>query len=177
MQTPKRPIDEFAVALIVLLGLPLLPLLLEFLLTWVFKSSSVMLLEKASVMLTAPLFAVSVGMASRFKGVFGFSLIVAACLAVMYGAQTTQNKSSIEQEKVAPQQEVKPTAGQGPTTPNEPNQQGHPPPPPFLSRIGMSDLPEAIAWYGMICMGLVLVVERGIRHLRLDEPYEFEWNK
>jgi hypothetical protein len=89
----KRPIDEFAVATVVLWVLPLLPLLLEFLLTISFKPSSVRYLERTSVMITAPIF---VGMASRYKGVFGFALVVAGCLAVMYGAEAMRGEARTE---------------------------------------------------------------------------------
>jgi hypothetical protein len=172
----KRPKDEFAVAMVVLFFLPLLPLIMELLLTVAFNPHSQSLLEKNSVMVTAPMFAVGVGMASRFKGVFGFALLVAGCLAVMYGAQTMQNRGGTGSDSKISQRagQGSGAAGAGLESSNQLNDQAES---TITSRIGMSDLPVAIAWYGMICMTLALIVERAIRHLMLAEPYEFEWNK
>jgi hypothetical protein len=180
MPTPaKRPKDEFAVAMLVLFMLPLLPLILEFLLTIGFKSSSLRYLDRTSVMVTAPMFAVGVGMASRFKGVFGFGLLVAGCLAVMYGAQAVQAKATEADAKAAsPQQEAKRVSPENDGVAAAVREdQAQRPRPAFLDRIGMDDVPGKIAWYGMIFMALALIVERAIRHLRFEEPYEFEWNK
>jgi hypothetical protein len=161
MSSPaKRPTDEFAVAMVILFMLPLLPLILEFLLTTAFKSSSLRYLDRASVMLTAPMFAVGVGMASRFKGVFGLALLMAGCLAVMYGVQAMQAKSAEGEVKPGnSQQETKRVSRAVAEDRAQPAQ------PAFLDRISMDDGPGKIARYGMICMALALIVERAIRHL------------
>src|ERR1700674_2938477 len=89
---PKKPLDEFVLSMVLLLLLPLLPLLIEFLLTVCFKPASAHYLERNSVMLTAPMFAIAVGLSSRFRGLFFFSMVVGVCLAVMYGAEVMQSR-------------------------------------------------------------------------------------
>jgi hypothetical protein len=168
MVTAKRPIDEFFLALCVVLVLPLVPLIVELLITFVFKPSTSLLLEPASVMITAPLFAVSVGIASRYKAVFAVSLLLALCLAAMYGARFERSPSS----EAASQPKLM-ADGNSISTDNA----KAPLPKPFLTRIGMSDTAERTAWIGIISMTVVLLIERGIRHIKYQEPYEFEWNK
>ncbi len=136
-----------------------MPLILEFIVTALFKPTSSMLLEQTSVMITAPMFAVGVGMASRFKAVFGLSLVVAFGLTVVYGAQ------------IASQPSANMSAARNAEIHHEEQ------PRSFSDKIGMHYWPEKVAWYGMGIMTLLMMTERGIRHLRLAEPYEFEWNK
>jgi hypothetical protein len=157
----------------------LLPLLFELLLKAGYGSPSDFLLEPASVMLTAPLLAVGVGLASRFEGLFGIALVAAVCFAVMYGAETTKEKPR-EASPVSASSQLEPRRPVGSISPpsiSESTQQTQERPPGFWTRVGVSYLPERISWFGILTMTVLFIAERLVRHIKSTEPFEFEWER
>jgi hypothetical protein len=86
----KRPIHEFLLAVGILLFVPLLPLFLEMGVMVIFKTAASRYLEPASVMIAAPMLAVAVGLASRYKSIAMACGIAALCLGALYGGQLAQ---------------------------------------------------------------------------------------
>lgn len=138
----------------------------------IFKTAAARYLEPASVMIAAPMLAVAVGLASRYKSIAMICGIAALCLGALYGGQLAQPEQS-EGLKTAEQQvhtDAKISSSHLDEDRSQPRRT-------FFDRIDMDLLPERIAWIAIGFVSLMLVAERAIRHIRLAEPLELEWTK
>jgi len=177
MPQPKAPIDNLLISAAVFLLLPLLPLLLELIITFANHPESSVWLETNSVMITAPIFAVGVGLASRFRSAFAYLGLLSILLAALYGAQASQ-KRDLQGVPDAKVQAAQPSVAEGSADPRIPhNAETASPAPTFWSRIGMTNRPALLAWLGIFFSTIMFAVERYARHMVLIEPFEFEWDK
>lgn len=166
---------EFLKAFLFLLILPGMPLLLEFICTISANSSADRFLERTSVVITASLLAAGVGVASKWRPVFGSCLVVAVVLAVMYGA--VQARSHGAETKAGEKQILASQKGNDGVSETEPSTAALAPHATFWDRLDMDDLPGKVSWGVMFATSVILIVERAIRHVVYREPYRFEWSK
>jgi len=170
----KKPWDEFLLAMVFLLLIPLSPLILELGLTLLFHSDAERYVERTTVMITASMFAVAVGVASKSKGILAVSIFVGGLLAVAYGGMAANAKLT-EAEKDNTQS-VLTTPSQSEDAVKAAGEQ-HSSNSKFLARMAIDDLPGKVGWSGMIGMALVLLIERLRRHIVKREEFKFEWDK